>query len=121
MKDLVSILIVGFGITGFVGGGIAYVLFAPKLLTDRRQWFKRSMLSSFFGASGIFILVLSMDAENLLRLQYKALWNSILLMLVYFFLGGIVLTLLNYARILILEKYNEMMGHLIKRLNNRKK
>jgi hypothetical protein len=121
MKDLVSILIVGFGITGFIGGVIAATVFAPKLLTDRSQWFKRSMLASFIGVSGIFLLVLSMDAENLLSLQGKALWNSILVMLEYFLLGVIILTLLNYARILMLENHTKRMERLIKRLNNRNK
>lgn len=121
MKDLATTLIVGFGITGFIGGGIAYVLFSPKLSTDRSQWFKRSVLSSFFGAFGIFVLVLSMDAENLFSLPYKALWNSILVMLEYFLLGGILFALLNYARILILENHTKMMERLIKRLNNRDK
>ena len=116
MKDLASTLIVGFGITGFIGGIIAAILIAPKPSTNRNQWFKRSVLSSFIGASGIFILVLSMDAENLLSLQGKALWNSILVMLEYLLLGGILLTLLNYARILILVKHTEMMKRLIKRL-----
>jgi uncharacterized membrane protein required for colicin V production len=122
MKDFISYLIVGIGIAGFVGGLIAAVLFAPKLSADRRQWFKRSVLSSFFAASGIFILVLSIGGMNdLLSLQGEAFWNSILVMLEYFLLGTIIFALLNYARILLLEKHTEMMGRLIKRLNNRGK
>ena len=102
MKDLASILIIGFGITGFVGGLIAAFLFTPKLSTDRSQWFKRSVLAGFSTVFSIFMLFLSMGAEDLFNFQGKALWNSILVMLEYFLLGGILLTLLNYARILIL-------------------
>jgi len=121
MKDLISYLIVGLGIAGFVGGLIVAVLFAPKLSIDKRQWLKRSFLSSLFAVSGIFLLFLSMGAGDSLGLRGKAFWDSILVMLEYFLLGTIIFTLLNYARIMILEKHAETMEHFIKHLNNRRK
>jgi len=125
MTDLVSVVIIGVGIASFVVGLVGCVILTPNVWSPKDTWFKRSLISSSSLILGIFILILAMDANEIMSelraRDFGALWKSVWSILAFLVPGGVILVLATYVRLVLWEKYEGSMARLIESLRSRRK
>jgi hypothetical protein len=125
MNDLRINLVIGVGIACFVGGIIGYVILSPNPWNPKEQWLKKSVISSYVGMFGFFILLLTLDQNDLINelqaLDYGAIWKSVWSILVYILLGGILLTTGTYLKVSMGSIYSAITQQWLRNRNERKK
>lgn len=105
MNTLTLFATVGIGIAGFLGGLIGYVILSPTPWDHKNQWLKKSLLSSYTGMLGLFVLVLAMNATYLLHElradDFRAVLELVGTILAYVFPGGLILSVGTYLKTLM--------------------
>ena len=107
MNNLTGILSSTIITAGLIGGLIAYVALGPSMFVDRKQWLKRSFLSSYLFLLGVSPLFLTWTLSDLQVIEFKTVLKSVVLLLIYCLIGGAFLAILTYIRILLLERFSK--------------
>jgi hypothetical protein len=104
LTDIISSIIL---IAGPIAGFIASLITGPSIFSAKTQWLKRSFLSSYLLILGFFPIFLTWSLSDLKVFGYREIANSILHLLIYCVIGGAVLAILTFIRILLLERFSK--------------
>lgn len=120
MSELTSLLILGVGFACLITGLIMSIILAPKPWNPKKQWIVRSLLSSFIGILSVFFFISALEIRSQMVFDYQVVWDSFPSMLIFIFIGGVVLAIGLFVRVVIWRKRDDLMQKFITRLKNRK-
>lgn len=103
MNNLTSTII----IAGFIFSVIAYTAFAPSLFAEKKQWLRKSLLSSYLAVIGLLPLFLTWTLSDLQAFNFTTILKAVFLLLIYCLIGGAFLAMLNYMRMLLWERFSK--------------
>ncbi len=107
MNNLIDIITTAILIAGPIVGFIASLIVGPSIFSERSQWLKRSFLSSYLLILGFFPIFLTWSLSDLKVFEYKEIVSLIFRLLIYCLIGGVILAVLTYIRILLLERFSK--------------
>ena len=71
--------------------------------------------------SGLFIFLVSLEAGDFYSRQYETVWNSMLSMLAFMLPAVILFAIALYVRVIMWEKYEELLDRVIGHLKSKEK